>query len=212
MNKKTELGNVKWVVLLSILSSIFGIVTFLSGKNFPDLFYIPPTSTDNPITVSFTPTHQIFPTIDTLLPYFEDDFENGLKSEWLGDIDNWFYNDGKVVIKDGYRAIIVTGEMDWVDYTVEVSAQSDMPINSTYIAGVVVRYQDYNNYLAFVLDCDNNGSVYWLFKKDGQIDNMIFDMTRKDYLSSLCRAMLNLFADIFMVWEKEMVSGCVFAD
>lgn len=48
MNKTTELGNKKWVVWLSILSSIIAIITFLSGKNLPDFFSADPGVTSTP--------------------------------------------------------------------------------------------------------------------------------------------------------------------
>ncbi len=69
MNKVTELGNVKWVVWLGIVSSIVGIITFLSGNNLPDFFGakdVPLTST--PYIVIVQPTPPLDNPINTSLP------------------------------------------------------------------------------------------------------------------------------------------------
>ncbi len=56
MNKTTELGNIKWVVWLGILSSITAIITFLSGKNLPDFFAKEENATSTPYVLIVQPT------------------------------------------------------------------------------------------------------------------------------------------------------------
>jgi hypothetical protein len=58
MNGSKNLGNKNWVVWLGILGTILTIITFLSGKNFPDFFTARSQETE-------TPTHVIMPEVSS---------------------------------------------------------------------------------------------------------------------------------------------------
>lgn len=98
---------------------------------------------------------------------WQDDFSSGISSSWRSVEGEWRTVNGYLVpASDEVNSIIVGGDPEWSDYTVEVTIKQ---MSELYFAGaVLVHVQDENNYLrATVYNSVLTQGTYWEIVRDG---------------------------------------------
>jgi len=89
---------------------------------------------------------------------FRDDFSDGDLKGWTK-IGNVVVIDGRCKISSfGGCALIMLGELEWRDYSVEFEVQSNHA--SGYI-GVRVRVQDFQNGYPWIINCADNTALWY---------------------------------------------------
>jgi len=195
-NKLSESARMTIIVAIIGLLGTLGAayLSYLSTRQSSEVTTPAPLPSTTPIQVNPGTDTATVSVIETYTPQaiatsFSDNFDEK-NSAWSGDVSSFDISSGKAIFRDVPKALLTTGELSWSDYTIELSAEGINPdemiagnpqYNSyTYFVGVVVRYHDPNNYIEFVLNCDNQGSSYWQVVKNGVIEPE--KLTQEEYL------------------------------
>ena len=117
-----------------------------TGENTPT-----PTNTLLPTTTTI-PSPTISPTASISLP-FNDNFDNGINSNWKVIAGTWRTVDGKLIADAGRNpSEIIVGDENWRNYIIEFDVYSKSAAG--FPIGVIVRSMD-GNHLLFKTDCCN---------------------------------------------------------
>ena len=179
INKSVRKNNIRWtwlIVGVFPLFCLFSVCQFWNMLTSTIGTSVPPTSAvaesdpalqELPLDQSNTPTLvSPTPTIDTTVLFF-DDFNDGIKQDWVEDYGEWRMVNGNLVSVNyvDETARIFVGNPDWTDYTINIETGS---FTSNFIKGnavaILARVQDSSNYVWFLV---NYSGVICGIKRDG---------------------------------------------
>lgn len=86
-------------------------------------------------------------------------------------MNDWLGTNGAVSAAQIYNgATMFIGDSNWQDYKVTVNTSSSNGEQTSYLAEVYVRYQDKDNYVQFVFNCNFPAStIIWRYKQYGNV-------------------------------------------
>ena len=98
---------------------------------------------------------------------FEDDFNDDLDAAWEIVKGDWRAANGTLttISRNGEWSAMLVGSDEWTDYVVEVEFDGSTNVNQ--YSRILVRAQDYDNYMAFGTVAFNNNPE-WRLWKDGE--------------------------------------------
>ncbi|MCL4274519.1 MAG: hypothetical protein KJZ77_11665 [Anaerolineales bacterium] len=132
----------------------------------PTVFTPPP----NP-TVAVIPT--ITPSYTVLL---HDDFELGISNQWQSE-GNWLMTNGHLTPSEIKDSKIYSVDTSWVNYEGEITFE----VTENLFLFVMLRTQNPDNYVEFILQCGWNGNyfslytgdyMFWRIRKNGNVTDI----------------------------------------
>jgi|GEM_PF-3886731 len=162
------------LILAAVSIAITIVGSFISGHD-----WFPSHSSATLKTPTFTGVPSLYLTSqatitphETTAPFlFVDYFEHGISPVWQGDRMYWKTNiDGKAIIVNSTKAKLLVGDLGWKNYTINFDVTSSEMKFSSYLAAIILRYRDEQNYVEFVVNCDSSidkSYTAWIYFENG---------------------------------------------